>query len=399
VERAVLGRRFGTALLYWPAQKSRVGVFTDEGGLTKYLKRKENALALSSDDLWAQKAVGPTRLVKFNENNMLERRFCIAPMMDWTDRHCRFFHRCLTRRALVYTEMLTVNAVLHGKRERLLTFDSEQHPIALQLGGSTPKELAVAAAIAQDYGYDEVNLNIGCPSERVQEVQIGACLMAQPQLVADCVSAMRSRVDLPITVKCRVGIDDQDGEADLDRFVNCIARGGCRTIIVHARKAWLRGLSPRENREIPPLDYERIYRLKAAFPELEIVLNGGIKSLKEALRHLVHVDGVMLGRAAYQTPFLLAQVDGDIFGDTRPAPTRAQVLEQLIPYAEQHMADGGRLNQVVRHVLGLCHGRPHARAYRRLLSEGAARKDATPELLRAAIEITQVCETSTAAAA
>jgi tRNA-dihydrouridine synthase A len=290
--------------------------------------------------------------------------------------------------------MLTVNAVLHGKRERLLAFDSAQHPIALQLGGSSPRELAEAAAIAQVYGYDEVNLNVGCPSDRVQEGQIGACLMAQPQLVADCVRAMRSRVDIPITVKCRIGIDDQDGEADLDRFVDCIARGGCRTIIVHARKAWLRGLSPKENREIPPLDYERIYRLKAAYPALEIVLNGGINSLKVALKHLEHVDGVMLGRAAYQTPFLLAEVDRDIFGDTRPVPTRVQVLEQLIPYAERHVAEGGRLNQVVRHVLGLCHGRPHARAYRRLLSEGAIRKNATTELLRSAIEITQASGTS-----
>jgi tRNA-dihydrouridine synthase A len=295
--------------------------------------------------------------------------------------------------------MLTVNAVLYGMRERLLAFDREQHPIALQFGGSSPKELAEASAIAQHYGYDEVNLNVGCPSDRVQVGQIGACLMAQPQLVADCVRLMQARVDLPITIKCRIGIDDQDGEADLDRFVDCIARAGCRTIIVHARKAWLHGLSPRENREIPPLDYDRVYRLKADYPELEIVLNGGIISLNEALIHLEHVDGVMLGRAAYQTPFLLSDVDHVIFGDTIPAPTRVEVLEQLIPYAERHVAEGGRLNQIVRHILGLCHGRPHARAYRRLLSEGAVRKDATPKLLRAAIEITQACEASTAAAA
>jgi tRNA-dihydrouridine synthase A len=314
-------------------------------------------------------------------------RFCVAPMMDWTDRHCRFFHRLLTRRALLYTEMLTAEAILHGRRERLLGFSPEEHPVGLQLGGSEPRRLAEAAAIGEGYGYDEINLNVGCPSDRVQEGRFGACLMAEPALVAECVAAMRARVGVPVTVKCRIGIDDQDSEADLERFIATVA--GCRTFIVHARKAWLEGLSPRENRELPPLDHPRVWRLKAAHPELEIIINGGIVSLGEAEAHLAHVDGVALGRAAYQNPYLLAEVDGRMFGDAGPMPTRRAVLEQLLPYAEGHVRNGGRLNNIVRHVLGLYHGRPRARAFRRHLSEGATRRGAGVELLAEAIRIAE----------
>jgi tRNA-dihydrouridine synthase A len=310
-------------------------------------------------------------------------------MMDWTDRHCRFFHRLLTGRARLYTEMVTAEAILHGDRQRLLAFNAEEHPVALQLGGSDPARLAEAAAIGEGLGYDEINLNVGCPSDRVQEGRFGACLMAEPDLVARCVAAMRARVAVPVTVKCRIGIDDQDSEADLERFVSAVANAGCRTFIVHARKAWLEGLSPKENREVPPLDYGRVYRLKAAHPELEIILNGGIGSLQEAATHLAHVDGVALGRAAYQNPYLLADVDARLFGDTRPAQTRREVLESLVPYVQRHLDHGGRLNNITRHILGLYHGRPRARAFRRHLSERAPREGAGIEVLREAIGIAE----------
>ena len=257
----------------------------------------------------------------------LSRRFAIAPMMEWTDRHCRFFHRLLTRRALIYTEMITTGAVIHGDRARLLGYDPAEHPVALQLGGSEPAKLAECAGIAADLGYDEVNLNVGCPSDRVQEGRFGACLMAEPNLVADCIAAMRSRVLVPVTVKCRIGIDAQDSEAELERFVAALAGAGCRTFIVHARKAWLDGLSPKENREVPPLDYGRVYRLKAAHPELEIVINGGITSLEEAESHLQHVDGVAVGRAAYQNSYhLLADVDRRLFGAGGEPPSLRMVI-------------------------------------------------------------------------
>jgi len=310
-------------------------------------------------------------------------------MMDWTDRHCRFFHRLLTRRALLYTEMVTAEAVLHGSRERLLGYSPQEHPVALQLGGSDPGKLAEAAAIGASFGYDEINLNVGCPSDRVQEGRFGACLMAEPALVARCVAAIAARVDAPVTVKCRIGIDDQDSEADLDRFIAAVAAAGCRTVMVHARKAWLEGLSPKENREVPPLDYPRVWRLKAAHPELEIVVNGGIGSLGDAEAHLAHVDGVALGRAAYQNPYLLAEVDGRLFGDATPPPTRRAVLERLVPYAERHVRNGGRLNNIARHVLGLYHGRPRARAFRRHLSELAPREGAGVEVLLQAIRIAE----------
>ena len=319
----------------------------------------------------------------------LEHKFCVAPMMDWTDRHCRFFHRLLTRRALLYTEMVTADAVLHGDRERLLGFSPEEHPVALQLGGSDPAKLAEAAAIGADFGYDEINLNVGCPSDRVQEGRFGACLMAEPELVADCVAAMQARVAVPVTVKCRIGIDDQDSEADLERFVSAVAGAGCRTFMVHARKAWLQGLSPKENREVPPLDYGRVYRLKAAHPELEIVINGGIGSLAEAEAHLAHVDGVALGRAAYQNPYLLAEVDRRLFGAATTPPSRREAIEALLPYAERHVQAGGRLNNIVRHILGLYHGQPRARAFRRHLSERAPREGAGTDVLREAMRLVE----------
>jgi tRNA-dihydrouridine synthase A len=310
-------------------------------------------------------------------------------MMDWSDRHCRYAHRLLSKRARLYTEMVTVPAVVHGKREQLLGFDPREHPIALQLGGSDPAGLAEAARIGEDWGYDEINLNVGCPSDRVQVGSFGACLMAEPALVADCVAAMRAAVQVPVTVKCRIGIDDQDSEADLDRFIETVAVAGCSIFIVHARKAWLKGLSPKENREVPPLDYGRVARLKARRPDLTIVLNGGIQSIDEAAQHLETFDGVMLGRAAYHTPYILAEVDRRLFGDARPAPERAEVLEALIPYIDRHVAAGGRANNVLRHILGLYHGQPRARAFRRLLSEQGPRPGADSTVLRAAMALVE----------
>ena len=310
-------------------------------------------------------------------------------MMDWTDRHCRVFHRGLTKRALLYTEMVTADAVIRGDRQRLLGFSPIEHPIALQLGGSDAAKLAEAASIGAELGYDEINLNIGCPSDRVQEGRFGACLMAEPELVAACVSAMRASQRVPVTVKCRIGIDDQDAEADLQRFIEVVAATGCSTFIVHARKAWLKGLSPKENREIPPLDYQRVYRLKARHPEFTIVINGGIETLDEACRHLDHVDGVMLGRAAYQNPYILADVDRRIFGDISAAATRGEALSKLIPYAARHIQNGGRLSNITRHILGVYHGQPRGRAFRRLLSERATHPSATVDVLQDAIALAE----------
>jgi len=310
-------------------------------------------------------------------------------MMDWTDRHCRAFHRLMTRRALLYTEMVIAAAILHGDRARLLAHNASDSPVALQLGGSDPVALAEAAAIGEGFGYEEINLNVGCPSDRVQEGRFGACLMAEPELVAACVAAMQRRVTIPVTVKCRIGIDAQDSEADLQRFVDAVAEVGCRTFIVHARKAWLDGLSPKENREMPPLDHERVYRLKASRPQLEIVINGGIEDLDAAERHLDHVDGVMLGRAAYQTPYILAEVDHRFFAAGAAVASRAEVLERLIPHIERHLSSGGRLNNVARHILGLYHGRPHARAFRRHLSERAVKDGAGIEVLLEALQIAE----------
>jgi tRNA-dihydrouridine synthase A len=308
-------------------------------------------------------------------------------MMEWTDRHCRYFLRLISRRTFLYTEMVTAEAVLYGNRERVLGFSPEEHPVGLQLGGSDPDKLAAASKIGAKYGYDEINLNIGCPSDRVQSGRFGACLMAEPDLVASCVAAMGEAADLPITVKCRIGIDDQDTGESLDRFIDHVAKAGCRTFIVHARKAWLQGLSPKENRDVPPLDCERVFRLKQRRPDLEIVLNGGIGSLAEAHTHLPHVDGVMLGRAAYADPYLLAEVDGALFGSNERPLSRLEVLEAFVPYVEAELSGGARLNQMTRHILGLFHGQPRARAFRRHLAENAHFDGAGLEVLQAARRI------------
>jgi len=319
----------------------------------------------------------------------LSHRFCVAPMMDWTDRHCRVFHRQLSRHALLYTEMVTADAVIHGDRQRLLGYSETEHPIALQLGGSNPAKLAEAARIGADLGYDEINLNIGCPSDRVQEGRFGACLMAEPEVVAECVAAMRGSQPVPVTVKCRIGIDEQDAEDDLRRFIDVVAAAGCTTFIVHARKAWLKGLSPKENREVPPLDYGRVYRLKAARPEFEIVINGGIETIAAAQAHLDHVDGVMVGRAAYQNPAILADVDRMIFDTADESSTRAEVLRAIVPYVEEHLSRGGRLSNITRHVLGLYHGQPRGKVFRRHLSEKATDISATADALHEAIALVE----------
>lgn len=314
-------------------------------------------------------------------------RFSVAPMMEWTDRHCRFFHRLLTRRALIYTEMITTGAVLHGDRARLMAFSAAEHPVALQLGGCDPQALARCARIAEDLGYDEVNLNVGCPSERVQEGRFGACLMAEPALVGDCVAAMRAVAKLPVTVKCRIGIDDQDPEEALEALTCAVDAAGVAALIVHARKAWLEGLSPRENRDVPPLDYARVYRLKTAHPALCIVLNGGIADLDQAAAHLMRVDGVMMGRAAYQEPWRLLTVDPTLFGEGASFPSPKAAAEALIPYIERELARGTRLNAITRHVLGLFRGVPGARAFRRHLATEAVKPGATAATFRAALAL------------
>jgi tRNA-dihydrouridine synthase A len=316
---------------------------------------------------------------------MLSHRFCIAPMLDWTDRHCRFFLRQISRHVLLYTEMVTTGAILHGPRERLLGFNREEHPLALQLGGSDPDEMAQCARIAEEAGFDEVNINVGCPSDRVQNGAFGACLMASPQVVADCVAAMRTAVDIPVTVKTRIGIDDQDSYSALETFAGTLAASGCRTFIVHARKAWLQGLSPKENREIPPLDYERVYRLKADHPEFEIVINGGITSLEVAEHHLRFVDGVMMGREAYHNPFVLADVDRRFYGVPFAFKSREDVLDAMLPYIEREMAQGTAFKHIARHLLGLYHGQPGGRLWRRTLSERAHLPEAGIALIQEAL--------------
>lgn len=322
-------------------------------------------------------------------------RFCIAPMMDWSDRHCRFFWRLLSEHALLYTEMVTTGALLYGQTERFLDYDASEHPVALQLGGSDPQALAACARLAEQWGYDEVNLNCGCPSDRVQNGAFGACLMAKPALVADCIKAMQDACSIAVTVKHRIGIDDIDSYEAMAYFVETVAATGCDTFIVHARKAWLSGLSPKENREIPPLRYDDVYRLKRDFPALNIVINGGIETLDACTEHLSKVDGVMLGREAYHNPFVLAEVDQRLFGSTKPAKTRAQVLEQLLPYIERHVQSGGTLHHVTRHILGLYLGEYGARKFRRHLSEHAARRGATIDVLRAAMELVENPEAMT----
>lgn len=328
------------------------------------------------------------------ENERLDRRVSVAPMMDWTDRHCRFFLRLLTRHTLLYTEMVTTGAILRGDRERLLAYDPAEHPLALQLGGSDPTELARSARIAAELGYDEINLNVGCPSDRVQSGRFGACLMAEPTLVADCVAAMRATVDRPVTVKTRIGIDDRDSYDELVEFVGRVAEGGCQIFIVHARKAWLTGLSPKENREIPPLRYDIVHRLKRDFRDLVIILNGGLTDLDQIAEQLRHVDGVMIGRAAYENPYLLADVDPRFWDSARPMPNRHDVVRALLPYVDFQLRQGMPLHSMTRHLLGLFQSVPGARAWRRYLSENTHCPGAGTAVLEAALR--QVPESGTA---
>ena len=320
---------------------------------------------------------------------MLDHRFSVAPMMDWTDRHCRVFHRLMTRRALLYTEMLTTGAVIHGDRARLLSFDASEHPVALQLGGSEPADLAAAAKIGEEFGYDEINLNVGCPSDRVKDGRFGACLMAEPELVARGIAAMKRAVKIPVTVKCRIGIDDQNPEVALDALARAVIAAGADALVVHARKAWLNGLSPKENRDIPPLDYDRVYRLKAVLPDMPIIINGGIKSLAEARAHLDHVDGVMLGRAAYQEPWRLLSVDPELFGEPAPHASMKDVFEAMMPYIGAQLAQGTRLHSITRHFVGAFHGVPGARAFRRHLAENGVRPGAGIAVLRDAMALVE----------
>lgn len=319
----------------------------------------------------------------------LNRRFSVAPMLDWTDRHERYFLRLLSRHALLYTEMVTTGAIIYGDTDRHLAFNSAEHPVALQLGGSNPVDMARAAETGEKYGYDEININVGCPSDRVQSGRFGACLMAEPQQVANCVRAMRQATDLPVTVKSRVGINDQDSDEFLQRFIETVAGAGCSTFILHARIALLEGLSPKENRDIPPLQYQRVYRMKQRYPELEIIVNGGIKTLQECRSHLQHTDGVMIGREVYQNPYFLAQIDSELFDDKAPAPDRAQVLEAYLPYVENQLADGASLQHLTRHILGVYKGEPGGRLFRRHLSEHAHRKQATISVLQDAIALAE----------
>jgi len=311
----------------------------------------------------------------------------VAPMMDWTDRNCRFFHRQISQHTLLYTEMLTTGAVIHGDRERLLGFSPAEHPVAIQLGGSEPDQLAKAARIAEEWGYDEINLNCGCPSDRVQSGRFGACLMAEPELVARLVAAMREVVRIPVTVKSRLAIDELEEWPTIENFVKHVSAAGCQRFIVHARKAWLQGLSPKENRDVPPLRYELVHRLKAEFPHLDISLNGGVKSLDAAAEHLRQVDGVMIGRAAYENPYLLAEADQRFFGATAPPRERHAVVEAMLPYIEERLKQGAPLSAITRHMLGLFQGLPGARAWRRYLSENVHKPGAGPEVVSAALAL------------
>jgi tRNA-dihydrouridine synthase A len=314
----------------------------------------------------------------------MKNKITIAPMMDWTDRHCRYFMRLLSPSARLYTEMVTAAALTHGDAKKLLQFDSSEHPIALQIGGSDPQMMAEAAKLGADEGYDEININVGCPSDRVQSGQFGACLMSSPELVADCVRAMKSVVDVPVTIKTRIGIDDLDSYDFLRRFIDANIEAGCDTFVVHARKAILDGLSPKENRTVPPLDYDRVYRLKADLPDLTIILNGGITSVADCHQHLQHVDGVMIGRQAYHQPWFLTELEQE-FGSGNTPPSRHDIVEQMLPYIEWEMASGAALKHITRHMLGLFAGQPGARAWRRYLSENAHKVGGGIEVLEAAL--------------
>lgn len=318
-------------------------------------------------------------------------------MMDWSDRHCRFFHRQLTRHAFLYTEMVTARAIKHGIRQKLLSFDEREQPVALQLGGSEPDVLAEAARAGEDWGYREINLNVGCPSDRVQGGNFGACLMAEPKLVAECVAAMRNAVRVPVTVKCRIGIDDQDEDADLQNFVETVAATGCTTFIVHARKAWLKGLSPKENREIPPLNYDRVYRLKQSLPNLTIILNGGLESVGHAISKINNLDGVMLGRAAYHTPWTLADTDPQFLGLPAPVATRRDTVALLADYIPRYLSIGEPLHHITRHMLGLYHGQPGGRIWRQILSTEGCKRGAGVDVLHRAVDAVETAHARLAA--
>lgn len=315
---------------------------------------------------------------------LIDEKFSIAPMLDWTDKHCRYFHRLLSQHAVLYTEMVTTGAIIHGSGD-YLAFNEEEHPVVLQLGGSVPADMAHCARLAQQRGYDAININVGCPSDRVQNGMFGACLMAQPQLVADCIKAMQDVVTIPVTVKTRIGIDDSDDYQFLQDFVATVAAAGCKQLIIHARKAWLKGLSPKENREVPPLNYPRVHQLKQEFPELNISINGGIKTLQQAKEQLQYLDGVMVGREAYTNPMLLSEVDRLIYGQTGNNRTPQQAVLDMLPYIERQMQQGARFWHIARHMLGLFQGLPGARQWRRLLSEQGHFADAKPELLLQAL--------------
>ncbi len=317
----------------------------------------------------------------------IQRRICVAPMLDWTDKNCRYFLRLISHHALLYSEMITTGALLHGDSDYHLAFDKAEHPIALQLGGSDPAALAACAKLAAQYGYDEINLNCGCPSDRVQKGRFGACLMREPELVARCIAAMKDAVDMPVTLKHRIGVDNQTSHHELEAFVGSAKEAGCDAFIVHARNALLQGLSPKDNRNIPPLIYTAVYQLKRSFPDSEFIINGGITRIDEIHKHLKHVDGVMLGREAYHNPFLLAQMDGLFYGQSEPSKTRLDILEAFLPFAEQALARGARLHHLSRHILGLFHGQPGARKFRRLISERAHRENAGIEVLLDAIAL------------
>lgn len=319
-------------------------------------------------------------------HDTLNRAFSVAPMMDWTDRHCRYFHRQLSQHAVLYTEMVTTGALIHAQADRFLRYNQEEHPVALQLGGSNPEDLAQCTRMAEEYGYDEVNLNVGCPSDRVQNNMIGACLMAHPQLVSECLEKMQAEVSIPVTVKHRLGIDDMDSYEELVHFVETVMQSGCNVFIIHARKAILQGLSPKENRDIPPLKYEWVYQIKQQFPELEVHINGGIKTIDECHTHLQHIDGVMLGREAYQNPYLLAEVDREFYGSNEPQISRKAAALAMVPYIEQQLESGTPLNHIVRHMLGLFHAQRGGKQFRRFISENAHKPGASIDVLYQALE-------------
>jgi len=321
----------------------------------------------------------------FMSSSKINRRFCVAPMLDWTDRHERFFLRLMSKHALLYTEMVTTGALIHGDKDRYLHFNKEEHPVALQLGGSAPEAMAICAKMAEDYGYDEVNINVGCPSDRVQNGAFGACLMAEPELVAENVSAMRNAVDIPVTVKNRIAIDEMDEYKCLLDFLEKVSEAGCKTFIIHARKAWLKGLSPKQNRDVPPLNYDLVYQMKRDFPELEIIINGGIKTLDESVEHLKQVDGVMIGREVYYNPFLMNQVDQEIYGKAQNEASAFDVLEQYMEYMQKQMEQGVYLKHMSRHLLGLFIGQAGAKAWRRHISENAHKKGAGIEVIKEAV--------------